>query len=318
MEHILRTQQFSREWLENDFFPLVKSLKSLSKTAFFLWKKPTLRDKEMITFFYEPSTRTRLSFELAMTRLGGRVVFSTENARQFSSAAKGEVIEDTIRVLCGYEPDVIVLRTDEAGMVERAVKYSTVPIINAGDGDDQHPTQALIDIFTIKNELGKIDNIVIAMCGDLNKGRTVRSLAYLCAKFSGVRIYFVSPLVAKMRDDVKDYLMEKGVPFEEVLDLREIASEVDVIYSTRAQGERGTILVRYGPPAFWKVNQEVLNLMKKEAIVMHPLPHLDEIVSAEVDQDPRAAYFRQAQNGLYVRMALLEMLLGEKKRNPTG
>ncbi len=305
MKHIIETQQFSREWLENEFFPEVKRMKQ--------WPKQNgpapLAGKEMISFFYEPSTRTRLSFELAMKRLGGQVVFSTENAKEFSSVAKGEIIEDTVRVLCGYGPDVIILRTDKAGMAQRAADYSAVPIINAGDGDHQHPTQALTDIYTIYSERGRIDDTVIAMCGDLNRGRTVRSLVYLISKFSGIKIYFISPDAARMKDDIKEHLKENKVPFSEVTDIREIATEVDVTYDTRIQEERGALLMKYGRTAFWTVNREVMEMMKKDAIVMHPLPRLEEI-SPEVDNDPRAAYFRQATNGLYVRMALLNMILG--------
>lgn len=305
MNHIIETQQFNREWLENEFFPEVIKMKQRPKEN----SLNSLAGKEMISFFYEPSTRTRLSFELAMKRLGGQVVFSTENAKEFSSVAKGEIIEDTVRVLCGYGPDVIVLRTDQAGMAQRAADFSTVPIINAGDGDHQHPTQALTDIYTIYSERGRVDDTVIAMCGDLSRGRTVRSLAYLISKFSGIKIYFISPEAARMRNDIKEHLKENKIPFEEVADLREIASGVDVIYDTRIQEERGALLMKYGKTAFWTVNREVMKMIKEDAIVMHPLPRLEEI-SPEVDDDARAAYFRQATNGLYVRMALLNMILG--------
>lgn len=304
LKHVLESQQFSKDWLENEFFPLVEEIKKTPKKEL----KKVLLGKELISFFYEPSTRTRLSFEVAMRRLGGQVIFSTDHAKEFSSVAKGETIEDTIRVLCGYEPDAIVLRTDEEGMAQRAAAFSSVPIINAGDGTGQHPTQALLDIYTINNELGGTAGTTIAIVGDLARGRTARSLVYLLAKYPGVKIYLVSPEVAKMRDDIKNHLNEHKVWFREVCDLREVASLVDVIYNTRVQKERGAQIIKYGPPSFCTVNQEVLNLMKKEAIVMHPLPRIDEI-TPEVDQDPRAAYFRQAKNGLYVRMALLKMIL---------
>ena len=302
--HILEAQQFSREWLEGELFPLAVAMERLSKKK----AKKILNDKEMGSFFYEPSTRTRMSFEIAMHKLGGRVVFSTENAKEFSSVAKGETIEDTIRVICGYRPDIIVLRSDEEGMAKRAAEFSTVPIINAGDGTGQHPTQALLDLYTIRERLGKISGTWIIMAGDLNRGRTARSLAYLYAKFPDVKISFVSPDAAKMKDDVKNYLKQHNVWFEELLDLREIAGKADIIYNTRIQKERGALILSYGKPSFCAVNQEVLDLMKKDAIIMHPLPHLEEI-APEVDKDPRAAYFRQAENGLYVRMALLKMIL---------
>ena len=302
MKHIIEARQFEREWLERDFFPLARNMEIAVKTG----GSDILEGKRMISFFYEPSTRTRCSFETAMTLLSGKVVFSTENARQFSSAAKGETLEDTIRILNGYHPHVIVLRTDEEGMVKRAAEVSRVPIINAGDGGGEHPTQALLDIYTIQKELGKIDGLTIAMVGDLTRGRTVHSLSYLLGKFSNIKIYFVSPESLKMKDEIKDYLKEKNVVFSEGIDLRKVASLVDVIYQTRIQKERGSSIV--GTEGFYIVNQEILNLMKKESIIMHPLPRMDEI-SPEVDRDSRAAYFRQAENGLYVRMALLRMLL---------
>ena len=302
--HVLEAQQFSKDWLEEEFFPLVNEMKKMPKGE----GKSILPGKEMISFFYEPSTRTRLSFEVAMRRLGGEVIFCTDRAKEFSSVAKGETIEDTIRILCDNEPDVIVLRTDEDGMAHRAADFSNVPIINAGDGTGQHPTQALLDVYTIREEIGRIAGTSIAIVGDLNRGRTARSLAYLYAKYPDIKIYFVSPEAAKMKDDIKNHLREKNVPFEELYDLREVASFVDVIYNTRVQKERGAQITKYGPPSFCTVNQKVLDLMKKEAIVMHPLPHEDEI-APEVDLDSRAAYFRQAKNGRFVRMALLKMIL---------
>lgn len=304
MRHILEAQQFSRQWLEEELFPETEKMKKLAKGS----KEKPLAGKEMISFFYEPSTRTRLISEMAMRRLGGEIVFSTENAKEFSSVAKGEEIEDTIRVLCSVDPDVILLRTDFENMAHRAAKFSTVPIINAGDGIGQHPTQALLDIYTIKSEIGRIEGTSIAIVGDLNRGRTARSLSYLYAKYPNVKIYFVSPDAAKMRNDIKEHLTERSVPFEELHDLREVASCVDVIYNTRIQEERGSLLLKYGPTPFCTVNQEVLSLMKKDARILHPLPHKEEI-APEVDSDPRAAYFRQVKNGLYVRMALLKMIL---------
>jgi aspartate carbamoyltransferase catalytic subunit len=323
INHILEAQQFDRNFLEKELFPLTKEMEKVVKEG----GSNLLSGKRMITLFYEPSTRTRASFEMAMDLLGGRVVFSTENARQFSSAAKGETLEDTIRILNGYYPDVIVLRYDEEGGAKRAAEISSVPIINAGDGTGQHPTQALLDLYTIRKEIGKIEGTSIAMVGDLTRGRTVRSLSYLYTKFPEVKIYFISPEVMRVKDDIKDYLKSKKVWFEEGNDLRKIAPKVDVIYQTRTQKERGSVL-DYNPPttlqgknikhynpataqqgkSFCIVNQEVLNLMKKGAIVMHPLPHVEEI-APEVDRDPRAAYFRQAENGLYIRMALLKILL---------
>lgn len=308
LKHILESQQFSREWLENELFPLAAEME---KVVTGNKKVRTLARKEMVSFFYEPSTRTRMSFEIAMRKLGGTVVFSTENAKEFSSVAKGEKIEDTIRVICGYHPHVIVLRTDEEGMAQRAAKYSSVPIINAGDGPGQHPTQAALDMYTIREKFGKISGTYAVLAGDLNRSRVIRSFIYLYAKFPDVRISLVSPEAARIQKDIKDYLVEHNIWFEEIYDLREAACKADIIVSTRIQKERGgagEFLFNHGKPSFWKVNREVLDLMKKDAIIMHPLPHLDEI-APEVDKDPRAVYFRQAENGLYVRMALLKMIL---------
>lgn len=305
LTHIIESQQFERNWLEKEFFPLAKEMEKIVKEG----SSNLLSGKRMITLFYEPSTRTRASFEMAIDRLGGKVVFSTENARQFSSVAKGETLEDTIRILNGYRPDVIVLRYDEEGGAKRAAEISRTPIINAGDGTGQHPTQALLDIYTIQKEIGRIAGTAIAMVGDLARGRTVRSLVYLYAKFPKVKIYFVAPEVTQTRNDIKDYLKKHNIWFTEESDLRNIASLVDVIYQTRTQKERGTFPENdKKTKEFCIVNQEVLNLMKKDAIIMHPLPRVDEI-SPEVDSDPRAAYFRQAENGLYTRMALLKIIL---------
>jgi len=262
----------------------------------------------MATLFYEPSTRTRFSFETAMYRLGGSVI-STENAAEFSSVAKGETLEDTVRILNGYA-DVLVLRHYEVGSAKRAASVSRVPVINAGDGAGQHPTQALLDLYTIHKEIGSIDGLRIAMVGDLAQGRTVRSLTYLLSKFQNIKIYFVAPPLLKMKEDILDHLREKQVWYTEGTDLDKVLPEVDVVYQTRIQKERfGDRIADYEQcRGVYVINSESLRLMKANAIVMHPLPRLGEI-AMEVDSDPRAAYFRQAQNGLYVRMALLSMVL---------
>lgn len=308
LHHIIESQQFDRVWLENDFFPLTQTMKDIVAEG----GSNDLAGTRMISFFYEPSTRTRARFEIAMDMLGGRVVFSTENAREFSSVAKGETLPDTIRVLNHYRPHAIVLRCDEEGGAKIASEFSSVPIINAGDGPGQHPTQSLLDIFTIKQHFGKIDGVSIAMVGDLARGRTVRSLAYLLAKFSGVKIYFVAPDVVAMRDDVKDYLERHGVWFSEEHDLRKVAPEVDVIYQTRIQKERGGLISRYnstGIGGFYIVNQEIVSSMRSNAIIMHPLPRNEEI-TLEVDEDPRAIYLEdQVDSGLFTAMALLKMIL---------
>lgn len=309
LRHIVRAQQFSRKLMENIFREAIgmKSIAENRQRCVVLW------GKKMVTLFYEPSTRTRASFEIAMSNLGGRVIFSTENAREFSSAAKGETLEDTIRILNGYFPDVIVLRHHESGAAERAAEVSEVPIINAGDGAGQHPTQALLDVFTIQKEIGKVDGIKIAMVGDLANGRTVRSLCYLLSKFKDVKIYFVAPDVVPIGADIKDHLKENRIEFEESQDLEKVAKDVDVIYQTRIQKERfGDRIADYEKArGKYVIDDRIISLMRPKAVVMHPLPRVDEIARS-VDSDRRAAYFRQAQNGLFVRMALLKMILAEE------
>ncbi len=303
LHHVVEAQAFNRGML-NEMFATARSM----ETAVAAGGSDILRGKIMASLFYEESTRTRFSFESAMLRLGGSVI-STENARQFSSVSKGETLEDTIRILNGYA-DLIVLRHYESGSARRAADVSRVPVINAGDGTGQHPTQALLDIYTIEKELGAIDGLSIAVVGDLANGRTVRSLCYLLAKYSGIRIFMVAPEVVRMREDIKAYLVRHDVWFREVSDLPAIAPEVDVIYQTRIQKERFVSPEEYqAARGVYIVDRDLLGVMKSDAIVMHPLPRVDEI-SPEVDDDPRAAYFRQAQNGLFIRMALLSACLG--------
>ncbi|XP_028783835.1 aspartate carbamoyltransferase 3, chloroplastic [Neltuma alba] len=304
LDDVIEAQQFDRDTL-NDIFQVAREMENIEKNS---PGSQLLKGHLMATLFYEPSTRTRLSFESAMKRLGGEVL-TTENAREFSSAAKGETLEDTIRTVEGYS-DIIVMRHFESGAARRAAATAGIPIINAGDGPGQHPTQALLDVYTIEREIGKLDGIKVGLVGDLANGRTVRSLAYLLAKYNDVKIYFVSPDVVKMKDDIKSYLTSMGVKWEESADLMEVASECDVVYQTRIQKERFGERIDLYEEARGKyiINKDVLGVMKQHAVVMHPLPRLDEI-TVDVDSDPRAAYFRQAKNGLYIRMALLKLLL---------
>src|SRR5258706_15908888 len=301
LQHVIESQQFSRPLLEE-----------LLARADDIQRDPQkfsgqLNGRVMAALFYEPSTRTRLSFEAAMLRLGGDTM-GTDNAREFSSAAKGETLEDTIRIVSGYA-DVIVLRHNEEGAARRASAVSTVPVLNAGDGPGQHPTQALLDFYTIRDELGHIDGIRIAMVGDLANGRTVRSLTYLLSKFRDIRICFVAPPQVAMRDDIKEHLDDHHVAWVETEDLDAVLPQVDVIYQTRIQKERfGDEASYLAVKGVYRIDTSTLSRMRKEAIVMHPLPRVDEI-APEVDADPRAAYFRQARNGLYIRMALLDKLL---------
>jgi aspartate carbamoyltransferase catalytic subunit len=302
---VIESQQFDLETL-NDIFSISADMEKLDSPDL-------LKGKIMASLFYEPSTRTRLSFEAAMSRLGGAVI-STENAQQFSSKAKGESLEDSIRVISGY-CDTIVLRYHKEGGATRAQAFSKVPIINAGDGKGQHPTQALLDMYTILKSFKKLNGLTVAMVGDLSNGRTVRSLSYMLGKhYTDNKIIFISPKQTRMGEDVKDYLTAHKVQWEETDDLRAAAPQADVIYQTRVQRER----FQDGDSALYEqvikeaerfnVNSELLAIMKKDSIIMHPLPRVTEI-SYAVDKDPRARYFEQAENGLFVRMALLKMIL---------
>ncbi|KAG2486892.1 hypothetical protein HYH03_014486 [Edaphochlamys debaryana] len=264
----------------------------------------------MSTLFYEPSTRTRLSFESAMSRLGGTVL-STESAGEYSSAAKGETLEDTVRTVEGYA-DCIVIRHFQEGAASRAAAVASVPILNAGDGPGQHPTQALLDLYTIQREIGRLDDIKVGCIGDLANGRTVRSLCMCLSMYKNVQFYFVAPDVVRMRDDIKEYLSARGVKWTEVKDLREVAADVDVLYQTRIQRERFTNMDEYAAArGKYIIDTDIMKALQKHAVVMHPLPRVDEITT-DVDADPRAAYFRQARNGLFVRMALLKLCLADK------
>jgi len=301
LRHVIESQQFSRALLEELF---ARSEEMKREPHRFIGR---LAGQVMAALFYEPSTRTRLSFEAAMLRLGGTAM-GTDNAREFSSAAKGETLEDTIRIVSGYA-DVIVMRHNEEGAARRAAAVSTVPVINAGDGPGQHPTQALLDLYTIRDELSRIDGVRVAMVGDLANGRTVRSLTYLLSKFKDIKLWFVAPPQVAMRDDLKAHLDEHHVPWVETQDLEAVLPEVDVVYMTRIQKERFTEPDAYNAvKGVYRIDKSSMTLMRKYAILMHPLPRVDEI-APEVDEDPRAAYFRQARNGLHIRMALLDKLL---------
>src|SRR6202171_3127994 len=301
LRHVIESQQFSRTLLE-DLFSRSDEIKR--EPHRFMGR---LNGQVMAALFYEPSTRTRLSFEAAMLRLGGPTM-GKDKAREVSSAAKGETLEDTIRIVSGYA-DVIVVRHNEEGAARRAAAVSSVPVINAGDGPGQPPTQALLDLSTIKDEPNRTDGIKVAMVADLAYGRPVRSLTYLLSKFKDIKIWFVAPPQVAMRDDIKAHLTEHNVPWVETEDLDAVLPEVDVVYQTRIQKERFTDPKAYlALKGIYRIDNRSLSLMRKYAIVMHPLPRVDEI-APEVDADPRAAYFRQAHNGLQVRMALLDRLL---------
>lgn len=304
LKHVVESQQFDRELLESVF----RTADEMKKDLYGERRLAKVLDgKIMASLFYEPSTRTRFSFESAMRRLGGDVI-TTENAREFSSAAKGESLSDSTRIMNGYA-DIIVMRHNEAGSAVRAAEISSIPIINAGDGAGQHPTQALLDIYTIVDAFPEMNNLKIALVGDLRYGRTVRSLSYLLSKYENMEIIFVSPPVCKMESDIKAYLDKYDVPWREETDLADVAREADCVYMTRIQKERFHSIDDYQEAASkYILTPDMVSEMKPDAIIMHPLPRVDEI-PPEVDDAPQARYFEQAQNGLYIRMALLYLLL---------
>ena len=261
-----------------------------------------LRGRLLATLFYEPSTRTRFSFEAAMYRLGGQVL-SAENAAGASSAAKGESLEDTIQVIAGYA-DAIVLRHPEVGAVERVTRVAKVPVLSAGDGAGQHPTQALLDLYTIKKELGRLDHLRVGLAGDLRYGRTARSLALLLSRFPDNELVMISPAELRMGTDIMDQLKDQRVV--ETNDFDAAVAGLDVLYQTRIQAERFASPDKYERHrGVYVVNLDVMHRLPESAIVMHPLPRVGEI-DPLVDADPRAAYFRQARNGLWTRMAVLD------------
>ena len=300
IKHLLESQQL-------DVKTILTIFKKSDKLRISI--KNSLTGKILATLFYEPSTRTRLSFESAMLKLGGNVI-STENAKEFSSAVKGESLQDTIRTVSSYA-DIIVLRHFEEGASKIAASVSSVPIINAGDGPGQHPTQALLDLYTIWKEIGNIDNITIAMVGDLKYGRTIRSLCYLLGKFKNVKIIFIAPEHLSIKEDIKNHLRKHHIKFEEQKNLNEYLPHVDVVYMTRTQKERMSDEEYRNENGIYRITKDNLSLLKKKARLLHPLPHTKEIeLPVEIEQtDNRVAYFRQAKNGLYIRMALLSYFL---------
>src|SRR5438445_11920479 len=261
-----------------------------------------LRGRLLATLFYEPSTRTRFSFEAAMYRLGGQVL-SAENAAGASSAAKGESLEDTIQVIAGYA-DAIVLRHAEVGAVERVTRVAKVPVLSAGAGAGQHPTQALLDLYTIKKELGRLDHLRVGLAGDLRYGRTARSLALLLSRFPDNELVMISPAELRMGTDIMDQLKDQRVVETDAFDAA--IAGLDVLYQTRIQAERFASPDKYERHrGVYVVNLDVMHRLPEGAILMHPLPRVGEI-DPLVDADPRAAYFRQARNGLWTRMAVLD------------
>ena len=266
--------------------------------------------KKLATLFYEPSTRTRLSFEAAMLNLGGSVLGFSSAAS--SSASKGESVSDTIRMISCYA-DICAMRHPKEGAPMVASMASSIPVINAGDGGHQHPTQTLTDLLTIRSLKGRLDHFTIGLCGDLKFGRTVHSLVRALSRYEGVNFIFISPEELKVPDYIKEDVLEaNNIPYQEAERIEDVMPELDVLYMTRVQKERFFNEEDYVRlKDFYILNNQKMKLAKDDMIVMHPLPRVNEI-SVEVDKDPRAAYFRQVQYSVYARMALIHTLLEVK------
>jgi aspartate carbamoyltransferase len=302
-QDIISVRQFSRENLKY-IFDMADEMRAVVKRV---GSTDLLKGHVLACVFYEPSTRTSSSFVAAMSRLGGSVI--PINEVRYSSVTKGESLPDTIRTLESYA-DVIVLRHPEVGASQVAAEYARKPVINAGDGVGEHPTQALLDLYTIQSDLGRLDGLHVAMVGDLRYGRTVHSLARLLCLYD-VRMTFVSPELLRMPLDVLNEVKAKGRPVEETYDVHQVIEDVDVLYVTRVQRERFADQAQYDAVKdYYVITQELMAQAKEQMIVMHPLPRVNEI-SYAVDSDPRAAYFRQMENGMYIRMALLAAVLGK-------
>lgn len=300
IKHIIDVQSLTPDYILS-IFTLTHSIKTEEKNPLY---KGSFFDKIIATVFYEPSTRTRLSFESAIYRLGGNII-TVENASESSSTTKGETLSDTIKTISSYA-DAIILRhpDDDAAIIASSV--SSVPIINAGAGKAEHPTQALLDGYTIFEHFGRIENIHVTMVGDLLRGRTIYSLVYLLAKFSGNTFTFVSSANFKMREELRSFLVKNNIMFEEKESLdEETLQKTEVLYATRIQKERcGDDKVCLASVSTCVIDERVLQKLNPNAVIMHPLPRVDEI-SLIVDADPRAIYFKQVKNGVYVRMAIL-------------
>lgn len=299
--HVLEAQQFSREWLERELFPLAERLARGE-----LVDQRPLRDRRLFWLFYEPSTRTRVSFESAISLLGGSSAGLEVNPHPDELVA--ERLEDRIRVLNDFAYDFIVLRYHQEGGARRAAAVSQVPIISAGDGAGQHPTQAMLDLFTMRQEIGRLDGLSVALVGDLTFERSTNSLAYLLGQFRDLRLFLVSPETLRVRSDVREFLDRRDVRYQEVRDLRTVAPRADVVYVTRAHTGRLQHALRFdADEGFYSITPEVMDLLPPHARVLHPLPRGEEL-PPELDDDPRIAIFRQVRNGLAVRMALLCLL----------
>lgn len=300
MRHLMNPLDFSVEELDQ-LFSLARDMEAnMPKYAH------SCAGKKLATCFYEPSTRTRLSFESAMLNLGGSVLgFSDAGS---SSASKGESVADTIRIISCYA-DICAMRHPKEGAPMVAASYSGVPVINAGDGGHQHPTQTLTDLMTIRSLKGRLSDLTIGLCGDLKFGRTVHSLINALVRYDNIRFLFISPEELRVPDYITEMLKEKGIPYEEVIRLEEILPRLDLLYMTRVQKERFFNEEDYVRlKDFYILDKAKMKLASEDMLVLHPLPRVNEI-SVDVDDDPRAVYFKQAQYGVYVRMALILTLL---------
>ena len=301
MRHLMNPLDFSVEELDR-LFETARDIESnMPKYAH------ACEGKKLATCFYEPSTRTRLSFEAAMLNLGGSVLGFSDAAS--SSASKGESVADTIRIISCYA-DICAIRHPKEGAPMVAASVSGIPVINAGDGGHQHPTQTLTDLMTIRTLKGRLDRLTIGLCGDLKFGRTVHSLINALVRYDNVRFIFISPDELRVPDYITEMLKDKDIPYEEVMQLEEIMPRLDILYMTRVQKERFFNEEDYVRlKDYYILDKAKLNLAPKDMLVLHPLPRVNEI-SVDVDDDPRAVYFKQAQYGVYVRMALILTLLG--------
>ena len=302
MRHLMNPLDFSVEELDKLFALADDIEKDPAKYAH------KCDGKILATCFYEPSTRTRLSFETAMTRLGGRVIGFSDAAS--SSASKGESVSDTIRIISCYA-DICAMRHPKEGAPMVAAEKSLIPVINAGDGGHQHPTQTLTDLMTIRRRMGRLDDLTIGLCGDLKFGRTVHSLIKTMARCKNIRFVLISPEELRVPDYIiKDVLEANGIEYRETRSLEESMPELDILYMTRVQKERFFNEEDYiRLKNSYILTSEKMALAKPEMAVLHPLPRVNEI-ALDVDNDPRAAYFEQVQNGVYIRMALIMTLLG--------
>ena len=306
MRHLMNPLDFSVEELDR-LFELAADIEA-NPAAF----SHACAGKKLATCFYEPSTRTRLSFEAAMLNLGGSVLGFSDAAS--SSASKGESVADTIRIISCYA-DICAMRHPKEGAPMVAASFSSIPVINAGDGGHQHPTQTLTDLMTIRSLKGRLNHLTVGLCGDLKFGRTVHSLINALSRYDNIRFIFISPEELRVPDYVIEMLKEKNIPYEEVIRLEDSLPQLDLLYMTRVQRERFFNEEDYiRLKDFYILDKAKLSLAPADMLVLHPLPRVNEI-SVDVDNDPRAVYFKQAQYGVYVRMALILTLLGLADRN---